>query len=397
MIPQARQEYNNHFTVERYQEFLRYIGERYNFVPAFKICETPVFVDQSLKRKLFEACESITDFLVLPDFKSYSEPALVPEFTVPNESDHTLFLQMDFGVCKNGNGDLHPYLIEVQGFPSLYFYQDFVAEAYQRFFRIPDGYSHLFNGMTPESYRSLLRQVIVGDCRPEEVVILEVDPLRQPTAIDFVIAKALLGVEILCISEVKRSGRELYYIDGGGRKIGIRRIFNRVIFDELVQRPELLEGEFSMTEEIDAEWIGHPNWFYRISKHTLPLLKSPYVPESYILGDLDRIPDDLENYVLKPLFSFSGSGVKINIDRADVEAVEDPYNFMLQRKVTYEPVIKTPGVPAKCEIRMLMIWEPGQSRPRIINNLARLSKGEMIGVKYNRGLDWVGGSVGFFE
>ena len=184
---------------------------------------------------------------------------------------------MDFGICRDEDGNLHPNLIEVQGFPSLYFYQDFVAEAYRKFFAIPDGYSHLFNGMSRDDYLSLLQKVIVGDCRPEEVIILEVDPYRQPTAIDFVIAKSLMGIEVLCLSHVKRSGRELYYVNEKGQKIAIRRIFNRVIFDELMQRPELLQGEFRMTEEVDVEWVGHPNWFFRISKHTLPLLKSPYV------------------------------------------------------------------------------------------------------------------------
>jgi hypothetical protein len=45
---------------------------------------------------------------------------------------------------------------------------------------------------------------------------------------------------------------------------------------------------------------------------------------------------------------------------------------------------------------MLMLWEKDAPRPVIVNNLARLSKGEMVGVRYNKGKDWVGGSVGFF-
>ena len=115
------------------------------------------------------------------------------------------------------------------------------------------------------------------------------------------------------------------------------------------------------------------------------------------LKDLEQLPNDLENYVLKPLFSFSGSGVKINITPRDIDAIENKDNYLLQKKVSYASVIETLDIPAKCELRMLMLWEKGEARPKIINNLARLSKGSMIGVRYNKGKEWVGGSVGFIE
>ena len=98
-------------------------------------------------------------------------------------------------------------------------------------------------------------------------------------------------------------------------------------------------------------------------------------PESRFLSDVDQIPEDLHNYVLKPLYSFAGTGVIININQYDLEGIENKENYILQRKVTYAPVVETPDVAAKCEIRMLMLWEKGAARPRIVNNLARLSKG----------------------
>ncbi|MEO1713905.1 MAG: hypothetical protein AAFU60_11295, partial [Bacteroidota bacterium] len=302
--------------------------------------------------------------------------------------------QMDFGICQNSDGSLSPQLIEVQGFPSLYFFQDLVAKAYKKYYHIPDGYSHLFDGLDSDGYIELLRKAIVGSADPKNVVLLEVEPTKQVTEIDFVVAKERLGIEYLCVSDVKKEGQDLYY-EKDGQKIGIQRIFNRVIFDELIKRDDL-PREFYFTEEANVEWAGHPNWFFRISKHTLPFLDNPYVPKSMFLSDLDQIPRDLENYVLKPLYSFAGSGVIINLNRYDLESISDPENYILQRKVKYAPIVETPNVPAKCEIRMLMIWERGAARPRIINNLARLSKGEMIGVRYNKNKDWVGGSVGFF-
>ena len=235
----------------------------------------------------------------------------------------------------------------------------------------------------------------MGDHDPEEVILLEVEPEKQVTGIDFIVAKARIGIETVCVSELKVEGKKVFYYRGG-RKIQVRRIFNRVIFDELIKRDDL-KREFYFTQEHDVEYVGHPNWFFRISKHTLPLLDSPYVPKSYFLSDLEELPKDLHNYVLKPLYSFAGTGVIININQHDLEAIKDPENYILQRKVEYAPVVETTSEPSKCEIRMLMLWEPGAARPRLVNNLARLSKGLMVGVRYNRDKDWVGGSVGFFE
>lgn len=394
MVSSIRRAFNESFTTERYQELIRAVDARHQYKIPFRIAETPVFIPRELKEQLFEACELISDVICAPDFKEKSKSALLAGQEVPNENDHTLFLQMDFGICRGVDGQLVPQLIEVQGFPSLYFFQDLVAKAYRKFYDIPENYTHLFGGLTSESYIELLRSVIVDSSQPENVVLLEVEPSTQVTEIDFVAAKAKLGIPYLCVSEVIKEGKDLYY-EKDGKKIGIERIFNRVIFDELIKREDL-KRTFYFTEEANVEWAGHPNWFFRISKHTLPFLDNPYVPKSQFLNELSSFPDNLENYVLKPMYSFAGSGVIINLNRYDLESINDPENYILQRKVQYAPVVETPNEPAKCEIRMLMIWEKDAPRPRIVNNLARLSKGEMIGVRYNKNKDWVGGSVGFF-
>ncbi len=396
MITNIREQYNQLFTTARYQEFLDAIAQKYNHRPPFKIAETPVFVPKDLKGKLFDACEEITDVICRPDFKERSKGAILSGQVVPNEDDHTVFLQMDFGICRNEAGELVPQLIEVQGFPSLYFFQDQLASAYRQYFDIPDNYSHLFGGLTPASYIDLLKKTIVGDSHLENVILLEVEPEKQTTYIDFACGENLLGVKTKCVTDLIVEGKDVYYLNDQGRKIGVEKIVNRVIFDELIKRDDL-KRQFYFTQEANVKWVGHPHWFFRISKHTLPLLKSQYVPESLFLNELDRIPDDLHNYVLKPLYSFAGTGVIINLNRYDIESIKDKENYILQRKVSYEPIVKTPDQFAKCELRMLMLWEPGAARPKMVNNLARLSKGEMIGVQYNKGKSWVGGSVGFFE
>ena len=395
MISSIRQAYNEAFSLDKYNSLLDWVEKQHQHRPPFRIAETPVFVPKSLQAKLVEACEEITDTLVRPDFKELSKGAVLSGQLVPGETDHTTFLQMDFGICLDENGDYTPQLIEVQGFPSLYFFQNMVAQGYRKHFDIPENYSHLFNGFDSHSYIEKLREIIVGDSNPENVILLEVEPDKQVTRIDFIVAKAQLGIEYLCVTDLKKEGKDVYYIKDG-RKIGVEKIFNRVIFDELIKRDDL-KREFYFTQEANVEWVGHPHWFFRISKHTLPLLDSKYVPKSYFLNEIDEVPGYLKDYVLKPLYSFAGSVVIINLNQFDIDAIQDRENYILQRKVAYAPVIPTPNISAKCEIRMLMLWERGAPRPILVNNLARLSKGEMVGVRYNKDKDWVGGSVGFFE
>ncbi len=396
MLAPIREAFNKNFSDETYQAMLDAIAEKYNHRPSFRIAETPVFIPNDLQVKLLDACEKISDVIVAPDFKEKSKGALLPGQIVPGEDDHTIFLQMDFGICKAEDGSLHPQLIEVQGFPSLYFFQDLVAQAYLEHFDIPEDYTHLFDDLNGETYIDLLRKVIVGDCNPANVILLEVEPENQVTQIDFWAAEGLLGIKTICVSKILKEGRKLFYLNDDGEKVHIERIVNRVIFDELLGRKDI-HRNFSFADDLDVKWIGHPNWFFRISKHTLPFLKNEYVPDTVFLNELEEIPEDLYNYVLKPLYSFAGTGVIINLSKYDIEAIKNPENYILQKKVEYAPVIETPSGPAKCEVRMLMIWEEGAKRPKIINNLARISKGEMVGVRYNKNKDWVGGSVGLFK
>ncbi len=391
----ARKRFNRSFSAEKYQSFLNEVNLRYDHIPNFRIAETPVFIGKDLRDRLFEACDKIVSVICRDDFKSKTEGALGEDYRVPNEDNHATFLQMDFGVAKDTHGNLQPKLIEVQGFPTLYFYQDMIAHLYRRHFDIAENFSHLV-GFTSEKYIDLLRQIIIGDCNPKNVVLLEIDPDKQTTRIDFLCTEEKLGIKILCISDLKSAGRSLYYIDDDGNKMDVHRIYNRVIFDELIQRTDL-NHEFLFTREWDVHWVGHPNWFFRISKYAMPLFDNEYVPKSWYLKDLNQIPDDLENYVLKPMFSFSGSGVVFHVNREAIQKTNNPTNYILQEKIKYEPIIETPDELVKCEIRMLLLWPEGNSRPFLVNNLVRLSKGEMIGVKYNRDKDWVGGSIGFFE
>lgn len=397
MIQSVRQTYNQAFSPEQYRAFLAKIEADLPGLLDFRVAETPVFVPQVLTDKLLEACDHIVDVITRDDFKSLTEKAIPAGQRVPNEDAHTQFMAVDFAVCHNELGEPTPQLIELQGFPSLYGFQPYLASLFRSLYPIPDNLSHLFTVSTNADYLEKLRQLLVGDYNPEEVILLEIYPEKQKTRIDFVLTERYTGVGPVCLTKIRKEGRALYY-EKDGRQIQIKRIYNRLIFDDLQNFPDL-RTDFQLTDDVDVEWVGHPNWFFRISKYTLPLLKSPYIPTSYYLSDLTDYPTDLENYVLKPLFSFAGSGVKLNIAQADLDAIpaDQRDGYLLQRKVKYEPVIQSPDGLVKCEIRMLFIWPKADPKPTLITNLSRLSRGEMIGVNFNKNKDWVGGSVCFFE
>jgi hypothetical protein len=398
MIPALRQAFNTAFTRQRYDQFLADLNSRYPGAIEFRVAETPVFVPAEFSALLTDACEHIIDLIVDPRFKEWTERAIPETDRVPHENDHPHFLVFDFGVCEDGQGGWQPQLIEMQGFASLYGFQVYYPETLRRHFSIPAGYSQFLSGLDHDSYLSLLRETILGDCAPEQVILLEIKPHQQKTRIDFYCTQDYLGIIPVCLTELIQEGRQLYYLHPAtGKKTHIRRIYNRMIFDELHAAAARLGNDYvDIRQDLDVQWVAHPNWFYRVSKFTLPLIRHPFVPPTFFLDELKQPPADLENYVLKPLFSFAGQGVIIDVQPADLD-VKDPQNWILQRKVTYAPLIPTPDVPAKAEMRMMYLWKDGAPRPTLAINLARLSKGKMIGVNFNKDKQWVGGSVGFFE
>jgi hypothetical protein len=397
MQSSIRQTYNRSFSKEKYQHFLDEMNKSLSNPIGFRIAETPIFVPKSLKNKLIETCESIIDVIIEDDFKDKTSKAIPKNQNVPNENNHTSFLAIDFAVCMDEKGDYIPQLIELQGFPSLFGFQYLLSENYQKHFPIPDDYDFQFDNRDRNSYIEALRKLIIGEEKVENVILLEIYPDTQKTRVDFDVTEKLIGVKAVCITKIIKEGKKIFYMNEC-IKTPIYRIYNRLIFDDLANFPEL-KTEFNLTDDIDVEWIGHPNWFFRISKFTMPFLKNKYIPECRFLNEYQgNYPENLSEFVLKPLFSFAGTGVIINVLHEDLEKIIDPENFILQKKVKYEPVIKTTDRnKVKCEIRMLYIWQKDDIRPTLFSNLARLSRGEMIGVRYNKDFDWVGGSVCFME
>jgi hypothetical protein len=386
MIPELRKKFNSEFTDDTYQKFVQELNTHLKYPVDFRIAETPFFLSNELQSDLISACDQLLQQIQTDDFKKRSQNSLPVHLEVPNEDSHPQFLQIDFAICKE-NGSFIPQLIELQGFPTVYGYQYYLSQLTKKYFNIDSSLTPYFSSLDEESYTRKLKDIIIGDCDIENVILLEIKPEEQKTRIDFAATEELLGIMPVCISDVVQEGRKLFY-KKNGKLVPIERIYNRVIFDEL-ERGDI-SFSFNFHDELDLKWIPHPNWFFKISKYSLPMLKGKYVPNCYFLNELTDYPDDLQNYVLKPLFSFAGQGVDVDLNEDKLKEIDDPENYILQKKIEYVPLIETPDERSKVEIRMMFIWD---KEPLLVNNLVRMSKGKMMGVDFNKDKTWVGSSL----
>ena len=391
MIPKYRKQFNKEFSDEKYSQLKGILAEKGGIEPTFRISESPIFLTKEFESKLIDASESIiSQIKTLP--AEILQKAIPDNCRVPNDTDKPHFFTIDFGICRSENGAIEPQLIELQAFPSLYAFQKVYEETYCEVYPF---LSEIRNPMSHETFKNHLKELIVGDENPENVILLEIFPEKQKTAIDFSLTEKLLGIKTVCLTKVKKEGLKLYY-ENDEKLTEIKRIYNRVIFDELDNIPDL-KTEFDFREEVDVKWITHPNWFFKISKFLLPLLKHQFVPKSYFLHEFPE-HESLENFVLKPLFSFAGSGVNLNPTIEITSAIKDKENYILQRKVNYEPLFEDINREfSKAEIRLLYIWRENDEYPILLENLGRMTKAAMVNVDFNKkDAIWIGSSNAFF-
>ena len=395
MIKELREKYNREFDESKYNEFIETLNTENGSKIEFRIAETPIFLSKEFKKKVFTAVNEIVSVITTDSYLDQVNHAVPSSLLVPNETPYADMLSIDFAICMDENNEPTPQLIELQGFPSLYFYQLMLNRKFREFFPVPDNMENYFSGLDENSYISEMRKTIIDDADLENVILLEIEPHKQKTLVDFTMTEKFLGIKTVCISDIVKEGKKLFY-KNAGKLIPIERIYNRVIFDELLARDDI-KYQFQFQDELDVEWIPHPNWFFKISKFSMPFLKSEFIPEAKFLSDFTEYPADLQNYILKPLFSFAGSGVKFDVTADLLNTIEDKSAYILQKKIQYAPVIETPDIPAKAELRILMVWDKEKRTYKPVINLVRLSKGKMMGVDFNKNKTWVGSSIAYFE
>src|SRR5437870_2199320 len=330
MHPELRAQFNADFTPEKYAALLRCVNEATKWPADFRISETPIFLTREFTDEAVYAANEIAAQTQTPEFARHAASAIPPGLEVPNESNHPEFLIVDLAVCDDGHR-LVPRLIELQAFPSLFGFQFMLLGCMRKAYpAIPRSWTSSFSGIKDEQYIDLLRRTIIGDSKPENVILLEIEPEKQKTRIDFAATEALLGIQSVCVTKIRKRGRQLFY-ERDGKQIQVERIYNRVIFDELERRPDV-KLQFSFQDELDVKWVAHPNWYYKISKHSLPFIKTAHTSPAFFADEFP-IDEKIDNYVLKPLYSFAGLGVEMEPTREKIAALKDPHQWILQKKI----------------------------------------------------------------
>ncbi|PYT18517.1 MAG: hypothetical protein DMG59_03985 [Acidobacteria bacterium] len=371
MVPELRKRFNATFTPDKYRRFLSLLDAGCGTPVKFRNCETPCFLPGALFQKMERYGVELICQLMTPDYLARSEQTIPAAYRVPNEDARPLFIQVDFGLTAG----LEPKLVEIQAFPSLYAYQPFLQQTYREAYELD---------VTPgPSFEALFRRAVLGRHAPENVVLLEIDPKNQKTLPDFLLTEKMLGVKTVCITQVEKRGNRLFHCG-----VPIKRIYNRVIVDEMVRKG--VKPAFDFRDHLEVEWAGNPNWYFRISKFSIPFLKHVSVPRTHFLSE--GAPDDLENWVLKPLYSFAGLGVVVGPTPADIAQIGDPSQYILQERVDFAPLIETPKGGTKAEIRIMYLWV---DELRAVATIVRMGRGKMMGVDHNRDLEWVGASAAF--
>jgi hypothetical protein len=421
VIPELRRQFNEKYTAQRYEALRALLDERSGTKVEFRVAETPVFVPEEMLEQMAAAGEALASRLIAnAEYLSAARRAIPPGYCVANETAHPHFLTADFALARDSEGSLAPRLVEIQAFPSVFGYQSILCAGYRECFDLPDTLGCFLGGLSEKSYWELLSQTILGGHDPENVVLTEVDPLHQKTLPDFKITAQRLGIRLVDIATVEAAGDTLQYRDEGGRLIPIRRIYNRAIADELITRK--IKLRFDLTHSWNVEWAGHPNWYFLISKFSVPWLsraepkRESVVPPAVFLDEfLDgpgrarlqasgvELPKAVSadtvytNLLLKPLFSFAGKGIQFDPVQGQLEAIAavNRPDYLLQQRMRFEPTIETPHGLTQAEFRILYLWpDGGKLTPAL--SLVRLGRGKMMGVDHNKNQEWVGASAAFY-
>ena len=393
MISAFRKQFNDNYSPEKYQRFLAMLDEMCLTHIQFRPCETPMFLPEALVKTLEKSSvEIIAQLMNNSAYLKKSADAIPDKYNVPNETPHPLFLQIDFGLVDDGAGNIIPKLIELQAFASMYMYQVAMVETYKKAYQLDARLSPFFGALEMEEYLAIMRKAFLGEHSAENVVLMEIEPYKQKTLPDFLLTQHYFDITTVDISSIKKEGKKLFY-KRNGKWTPIHRIYNRTIVDEL-ERKNIIPP-FDFRDELEVEWADHPNWFFRISKFSIPYLQHPSVPQSIFLNEIKTLPDDLHNYVLKPLFSFAGAGVIVEPTYEDVMCIaeNEKANFILQEKVTYKPVVETPFGGTKAEVRCMFVW---QEKLMPVLFLVRMGRGKQMGVDFNKNMEWVGSSAGLY-
>ena len=393
MRPDKQETFISKVTDESYTRFREELDAWLGMKIEYRVCEMPIFVSTDFRERMEVAAREIIMQCCSPEAMVRTEKTLEDRYRVPDETPRPLFSVVDFAVVEDSVGGYKPQLIELQGFPSLFGYQHLLVKEFMMQYGLEG--TPFMGGLDEDQYLSILREAIFSNQDPEECALIEIDPDHQKTRPDFLALERFIGLQTVDIRSLEVDAGRVF-VSINGRKRRLKRLFNRAIIDELDDLEVTLP--FHWNDRLDVEWAGHPNWYFRISKFSMPFLDHWSVPKTHFVDELAELASDLNGFVLKPLYSFAGKGVNVNPTAGDVEGipVDERHNWILQEKVHYAPCIATPRGLNKVEIRVMLVWLPSWPEPRCVMSLARTGRGALMGARYNTD-PWTGSSGCLFD
>lgn len=376
----------NAYSDENHREVMRQMTAQ-NGPSGYKIGELPIFLSKSLVDQMAEGGKEIIQQAMDPKLLPILDKYVPASYRISNAPDHPAFVLVDFAITEDKDGKLVPRLIEFQAFTAHFAWLADAAEAYKDVYNLGDEFRYAISAKDRAGYDEQIRKAIVGPHKPENVALVEIDPWNQDTRMDFIATQNLLRIKVLDVTEIIKMGNKLYYIGDDGNAVQIDRIYNRMVPDELESRGIAEKMNFKFTDKLDVEWLADPVWVFRMSKAAVPYIDHELAPKAKLLSQIDKLPEDLGNYVLKPLFFHGGQGVKVDITKADIDAIpqSEKHGWMLMEKVTYARFMDTPDPALKtgAEVRVLYTWDENGLKPAIM--MGRATSAKLANLAYNKG------------
>jgi len=306
----------------------------------FKATSSEVFLfPKELKSELIEAATGITNQLFSSRVLTLAESNItdnsnILDFRSYKNLPEPYFMTIDLAYAPGGGTNFK--LIEAQAFLSI------SHMFFEHYSKLLDLNRDVF--LNFEAYQHFLRKI-----QNNHSILLEDCPWEQKTAIDFHLLQKQASIEVLNFRGIL-----------GSHALKEKLIYNRLIFADLTAQ-EFANAKISLSGLPNARWLHHPDWYYFVSKSSLPYITSPWAAQSFLVADKPLNFEPKSNaWVLKPLFDYGCSGVNLNPSRTDIENVDAPKEWLLQQKIELKHL---PGTELFGEIRVVLFntdngWEP---------------------------------------
>lgn len=204
-------------------------------------------------------------------------------------------------------------------------------------------------------------------CAPAQSILLERQPLSQPTAFDLLATSRLFNLTLTEPQQLHAVNGRLYRTCEN-RNIEVEHILNRLILSDAPRHGEIRK----LITSTKARWSGHPAWFGRINKGLLPEVPVPAHQRSVRADRWYETGLHAADLVLKSALSWGGTDVHLHVTEQQLKTLKNPEKWIVQPRFQMFPVATArDGAPLYSEIRCLLAIS-SEHPPWIVSRFARV-------------------------